>query len=174
MTRFGWLFAALTMVSAPVWAASDNVPPPGSAPPPMAAMLPGPAAPGMARIYIYREDANPLHPEWTAVWLDHAKVGDSAPGTFFYRDVPPGTHLLSVSSDLPYVDEKKTVALPPNGTLFVKVYAVEGFGMRMNGGFSAGRHGGGSPSVAIPNVFGERIVDPRIAQPEISRLQPAG
>jgi hypothetical protein len=137
------------------------------------AMLPGPASPGMARLYIYREEPNSLHPEWTAVWLDRTKLGASAPGTFFYRDVPAGTHTLTVNSDVPYVDQTKTLVLRSGSTLFVKIYAVEGYGITVNGG-GPSRRGGGAPTVSIPNVFGERVIDPRIAHPEISRLQPAG
>jgi hypothetical protein len=169
MKRFGLLLAAMTLASAPVWADTYNAPAPMAA-----ALLPGPASPGMARIYIYREDVSPMHPEWTAVWLGGSKLGDSAPGTFFYRDVQPGTYTLSVNSDMPYSEQKKTLLLRPGSTVFVKVFAVEGYGITMSGGGGSSRFGGGAVSVSIPNVFGERIIDPRIAQPEISRLQPEG
>jgi hypothetical protein len=171
MKRFALLLAASVALAAPAWADSYGAPPPGPAPMAMPG-LPGPA-PGLARLYIYRDDGSTLHPSWTAVSLDGAKVGDAAPGTFFYRDVPAGAHTLSVNSDLPYADQTKTLSLAPNSTIFVRVYSVEGYGITIGGGVSGGRHGGGSIAVGVPNVFGERIVDPRVAQPAIARLQPA-
>jgi hypothetical protein len=44
-----------------------------------------------ARLYIYRDATVYGSQLWTAVSLDRARVGDSAPGTVFYRDVAPGT-----------------------------------------------------------------------------------
>lgn len=164
--RFALLLAAMAVLSAPTWADTYGTVPPAPAP---AAMLPGPGAPGMARIYIYREDTN-SHPEWTAVSLDGAKIGDAAPGTFFYRDVSAGAHTLVVNSDLPYADQTKSLTLSPNSTVFVRVYAVEGYGITFSSSGSSRR---GGVSIGVPNVFGERIVAPQVAQPAIARLRPA-
>jgi hypothetical protein len=58
-----------------------------------------PVPPDKVRIYVYRDlylyDAQ----VWTAVSLNGETIGDSAPGTVFYRDVLPGTYEIEVRSD---------------------------------------------------------------------------
>ncbi len=138
----------------------------GSSPPPAAvteaAQLPGPASPALARIYIYRGIGNYLHPAWAGVWLNDVKVGAAAPGTFFHRDVPSGTYKLTVDTDLPYVDQSRTLTVVANSTTFVRVYVVEGYGISFSG-----------TTVNIPNVFGVNIVEGTVARREIAPLTPA-
>lgn len=81
-----------------------------------------------ARVYVYR-DLNPYDtPVWTAVSLNGERVGDSAPGTVFYRDVMPGTYEIEVRSDMLYPNQFKTVALAPGSTVFAKIQEARSWG----------------------------------------------
>jgi Protein of unknown function (DUF2846) len=148
--------------------------PPDAAPPPMASLA-GPVNPSLARVYFYRETGNYLDPVWTPVWLNGAKVGSSAPGSYFYRDVPPGTYTVTVGSDVPYTHQSATVMLARDSTSFVRIYRVEGYGVtNAVSAVAVGRHGAAAATGAAPSVFGDAQVDPRTARREIARLRPAG
>jgi hypothetical protein len=173
------LTASILIAAGPLaWGASDATPTPlpVQAPPPVVAAppLPGPALPSQARIYVYREDPGYLHPDWTAVWFNDVKVGDAAPGTFFYRDVQPGSYRIGVNSDIPYVDQYHTVTVAAGGMAFVKVYAVEGYGVTRGVAVMVTRHGGAAVIAKVPGVFGNALVDATTARKEIPKLRPAG
>jgi Protein of unknown function (DUF2846) len=110
-----------------------------------------------ARLYIYRDASIYGSQAWTMVSLDRARLGDSAPGTVFYRDVAPGTYEVEVRSDRLYPEQFKTVKLVPGGITFVKIqeaahWGQSGFGM--NG-----------------TTFVVTVVDPAFARAEIGGLR---
>lgn len=123
------------------------------------ARLGGIAAPvsaDRARLYVYRESHPYDTPEWTAVSLNGDKIGDSAPGTVFYRDVPPGTYEIEVRSDQLYPNQFKTVTLAPGSIIFTKVQEDRSWGKSFGGG---------------GNTFVVTIVDPAIGYREIGSLR---
>jgi hypothetical protein len=82
---------------------------------------PSALAPDKARLYVYRQlDAN-ASLLWTEVSLDHQPIGNSGPGTVFYRDLPPGLYEIEVRSDQRYPDQFRTVRLAAGSTTFVEV-----------------------------------------------------
>jgi hypothetical protein len=81
-----------------------------------------PIGAGMARFYFFRAPTIYDSQVWTAVSLDHRKIGDSAPGTVFYRDVPPGRYEVEVRSDRLYPDQFKTVDVSPGSTTYVQIH----------------------------------------------------
>lgn len=84
-------------------------------------VLPG-VAPTQARLVFYRTANSPYDGLiWTEVALNGIPVGDSGPGTVFYRDVPPGTYFITARSGQPYPNQFKTVVLEPGTTMFVRV-----------------------------------------------------
>jgi hypothetical protein len=122
-----------------------------------AAAAPVPA--DRARLYVYRE----LHiygsPVWTAVSLNGDKIGDSAPGTVFYRDVAPGTYEIEVRSDQLYPNQFKTVTLAPGSIIFVKIQEARSWGKSFGGG---------------GNTFVVTIVDPATGYREIGAVRSVG
>jgi len=84
---------------------------------------PAAAAPpaGMARFYFFRSGSAYDSQQWTAVSLNRQKVGDSAPGSVFYRDVPPGRYEIEVRSDKLYPNQFRTVVVAPGSTTYVAV-----------------------------------------------------
>jgi Protein of unknown function (DUF2846) len=137
--------------------------------PSRAQTYPGPASPSEARIYFYREVGSYMHPRWTGVFLNDEKVGDLGPGTYFHRDVAPGTYKVGVDSDVPYPDQYRTVTLAPGGTIFIRVYNVEGYGVTFS--VSGGGRGGAFMTASQPSVFGNMVVDPVTAAREMAGLQ---
>lgn len=128
--------------------AEESGPHPGSEPP-----VPS----GMARLYVYR-DFDPNGPLiWTQVSLDHRPIGASAPGTVFYRDLPPGIYEIEVRSDQRYPDQFKTVRLVAGSNTFAKIGDLM---------FS------GAPSYSQQaSTFDVMIVNPVIAAREIALLR---
>ncbi|HUH83398.1 MAG TPA: DUF2846 domain-containing protein [Stellaceae bacterium] len=116
-----------------------------------------PLAAERARVYVYRE-LNPYDsPTWTAVSLNREKVGNSAPGQVFYRDVAPGTYEIEVRSDYLYPNQFKTVTLAPGATVYAKIQDVRSWGKSFDGGGT---------------TFAVTIVDPAVARREIGALCP--
>ncbi len=74
-----------------------------------------------ARLCIYRDATIYGSQVWTAVSLDHVRLGESAPGAVFYRDVAPGTYEVEVRSDKLYPEQFKMVTLMPGRIIFVKI-----------------------------------------------------
>jgi hypothetical protein len=115
---------------------------PGSEPPPAA---------GVARLYFYRNGDIYQSPSWTSVSLNHRRIGDSAPGTVFYRDVPPGRYEIEVRSAMLYPNQFKTVALQPGSVTYVEVQEVLHWGDT-----SWGKQGGTTFTVSIANPAAAR------------------
>jgi hypothetical protein len=84
-------------------------------------IVPEPPPPDKARLYIYRDATTFGSQVWTAVSLNHVKIGDAAPGTVFYRDVAPRDYEIEVHSDRFFPDQFKTVSFAPGSITFVKV-----------------------------------------------------
>jgi len=116
-----------------------------------------PVPAGLARFYVLRDPTFYDSQAWTAVSLNGDVVGSSAPGTFFYRDVAPGTYNVEARSDKLYPDQMKTVVVKPGAATFVKVYNLP--------------HWGQSARQWTGTTFTVEIIDPAIGQAEIGRLQ---
>jgi hypothetical protein len=124
---------------------------------PQAAVTAPPVAPDKARLYFYR-DANIYDAlVWTAVSLNGQRVGDSAPGTVFYRDVAPGTYRIEARSDKLYPGQPRTVVVGPGTTTFIKVQVLPSWGQ-------SGRQWQG-------NTFAVAIVDPAVGRYQIGNLR---
>jgi Protein of unknown function (DUF2846) len=116
-----------------------------------------PLAADRARVYVYRE-LNPYDsPTWRAVSLNNEKVGDSAPGQVFYRDVTPGTYEIEVRSDYLYPNQFKTVTLAPGSTVYAKIQEARHWGESLGGGGT---------------TFVVTIIDPATGRREIGTLRP--
>jgi Protein of unknown function (DUF2846) len=120
----------------------------GSEPPPAA---------GSARLYFYRGALPSESPSWTTVSLNGRPVGDSAPGTVFYRDVPPGRYEIEVRSDAVYPDQFKSVQLRPGSVVFVEVQELAHWGWT-----GWGRSG---------TSFAVRLASPAQAQQQMAGLR---
>jgi hypothetical protein len=117
-----------------------------------------PLPPEQARIYFYRylEPYETL--SWTTVYLNRQPVGNSAPGTVFFRDVPPGPYYISVRSEGVYPNQFKTVSVDPHQTLFVRIESLSSW------------DAGGDRQEWQGDTFVVDIVDPRIGSSEIQNL----
>lgn len=116
-----------------------------------------PVPPDKARLYVYR-DANVYDAlAWTAVSLNGEVVGNSAPGTVFYRDVAPGTYRVEARSDRLYPGQVKTVVVGAETATFVKVEVQPFWGQ--------------SPWNWWGNTFVVAIVDPAIGRYQIGGLR---
>ncbi len=118
----------------------------------------GAPAPGKARLYFYREAGLYDPMVWTAVSLNGAVIGNSAPGTVFYRDVAPGTYRVEARSDKLYPGQVKTVVAAAGAMVFVQVEAARSWGQ-------SGRLWQGS-------TFTVAVVDAAIGRYRIGTLTP--
>jgi hypothetical protein len=116
-----------------------------------------PAVPATkARLIFYRA-GNPYDGlVWTRVSLNGERIGASAPGTVFYRDLAPGTYQVEVDSEKLYPQQFKTVAVEAGSTTFVKVVGLPYWGQA---GFQWSGY-----------TFAVAIIDPAIGQYEIGPL----
>ena len=133
--------------------------------------MPGPASGNLARIYVYRDFGSYQYLNWTAVWFNDERVGDSAPGTYFYRDVRPGTYTINLRSERPYPDQFKTVTVAPGSVTFVKVWAIDDYAVSVPPVHTHHMHFDGLV-LSLPNTFVDTVMAPAVALPEIARLQP--
>jgi Protein of unknown function (DUF2846) len=174
VNKIGYLLAALLVLAPAAWADSYETPVP--APPPQAAApppeMPGPASPKLARVYIYREFGSYQHLSWTPVWFNGARVGDSAPGTYFYRDVEPGTYTITLRTEEPYPDQFKTVTVPPGSTTYVKVWALDDYAISAVPAVNLPHHHFDGVRLFAPNTFVNAVIDPLVARPVIAKLEP--
>jgi hypothetical protein len=106
-------------------------------PPPFLAVAPliPPLAPDQARIYFYRDYEPYESLSEPYIYLNGRGIGTSIPGGVFYRDVSPGTYLISVDTVGYYWNPFKTVALQPGDTLYVKIESLKSW--ESSGGESA-------------------------------------
>ncbi len=98
-----------------VIAACAQSPPPAEA----GSTAPPPAHDG--RIYFYRAEGPYQAQSWTTVYLNDRAVGEAAPSSAFYRDVPPGQYNITVRSRGLYPGQFKSVTLDPGQTLYVRI-----------------------------------------------------
>ena len=94
-------------------------------PPPAAPYLATRVAPGMARIWFYR-DLNPNDIMATPyVRLNGTIAGVSEPGGAFYRDVPPGRYHISADSYYRDATLDRDVDVAPGAEVYAKVVPLE-------------------------------------------------
>lgn len=120
----------------------------------VAATLP-PPPPGNARIYVYRLLEPYVTTSWTTVSFNGREVGASAPGTVFYRDVPPGQYLVSCISRGIYPNQFKTVTLAPGDNVYIRIDDIDTWAETKFGYF---------------NTYVVSVVDPRFAAAQIRGL----
>jgi Protein of unknown function (DUF2846) len=134
----------------------------------LAQTFPGPSSPTLARVYFYRTaDIATQEVQWTEVFINDQKVGDLGASTYFYRDVPPGSYRISVSSDVPYQDQYQNITVAANSTTFIRVFNVPGYGVQITAGVQ------GAPGIYWPSVFGNHVTDPATARAQMVGLSPA-
>jgi hypothetical protein len=109
-SRGGVLFCAVVLFGAAMLAR------------PASAESAGPPA-GAARIWIYRVFDASVTLRTPALRLNGTVVGLARPGGAFYRDVPPGTYLITADSVGAAPDQFAKVALGAGETVFVRVDA---------------------------------------------------
>ncbi len=113
-------------------------------------------APDKARLYVYRELDPNASLLWTEVSLDHRPIGDSGPGTVFYRDLPPGVYEIEVRSDQLYPGQFKTVRLTAGSRAFAEIQQAPYWG---------------DPSYQSQGAtFAVRIVEPSFGARQIEHL----
>jgi hypothetical protein len=127
-----------------------------------------PLAANLARIYFYRAESYSAM-AWTAVFLNGAQVGDSAPGTYFHRDVAPGTYKIALRTEERYTTQFQTVAVAAGTTSYVRIYAFKDWS---NPGTASGSGFGFVGLPYAPDIFGDQIVDPGTAFREMAGLTP--
>jgi Protein of unknown function (DUF2846) len=92
-------------------------------------------APDAARVYFYRDYEPYESLSEPYIYLNGARTGTSIPGGVFYRDVVPGTYLISVDTVGIYWNPFKTVTLRSGDTLYVKIESLRSW--ESSGGESA-------------------------------------
>jgi hypothetical protein len=122
---------------------------------------PASPAPGMARIWIFREYEPYESLATPYVRLNGAVIGVSQPGGVFYRDVAPGTYAVTVDSDGTDTNQFATISLAPGQQAFIKVLVSNSWD---SGG--GGERGGGWAR----DTFYTWQIQPQAAEPEIARL----
>jgi hypothetical protein len=110
-----------------------------------------------ARLIFYRGD-NPYDGlDWTMVSVNGTRIGASAPGTVFYRDLAPGTYRIGVDSERLHPGQFKTVQVDGGSTTFVKVVGLPYWGQ-------SGLQWWGSTFIVA-------VIDPAVGQREIGPLR---
>jgi len=131
----------------------------GPAPPPFASVagqLP-PAPADRARLFFYRYYELYVSMARPYIRLSGQPIAISEPGGVLYRDVAPGTYLISVDSQGLFPDQNKTVTLTAGQTLYLRVDSVRGY----NSGFES----------YDPEDFAVRIIDPGPARADMLALK---
>ena len=148
------LFLVLTLALAGCVAANPHLPTYASA----ERSLPPPAL-GTARLYFYRL-LDPNDPQLgTTVMLNEKPIGFSRTGTVFYRDVAPGSYLVSVLSRGQYPFQFKTVQVQAGQVWYFRIESLPSWS-----GCSSGK------GDCRGDTFVVAIVDPRQARIEIAPL----
>jgi hypothetical protein len=94
-------------------------------PPPAAPYLATPVAPGMARIWFYR-DMNPNDILATPyVRLNGVVAGVSEPGGAFYRDLQPGRYRISADSYYDDLHLDRDVDVAPGAEVYARIVPLE-------------------------------------------------
>ena len=124
-----------------------------------------PVAPGMARVWIYRDYEPYESLARPYVRLNGAITGISEPGGAFYRDLAPGTYTVTVDSDGTDLQQFVSVPVATGQQVYVKVLASSGWD---SGGGGAGEHGGGGGWAR--DTFYTWQIQPEVAAPAIARM----
>jgi hypothetical protein len=130
-------------------------------PPTFSATKPGlpPLAAGTTRLYVYRALELYETNAPTTTFLNGKAVAVAWPGAVLYRDVAPGTYLVSVHSDGRFPDQFKTVTFAPGDTIYVRVDSLHSW--ECNGVIF--------PSCSL-DTFAVREIRPETAQAEMQQL----
>lgn len=83
-----------------------------------------PVPPGKARIYFYRDYEPYESLSRPYIYLNNEVAGISIPGGVFYRDVTPGSYLISVDSYGSYQNQFKTETLAPGDIRYAKIESL--------------------------------------------------
>jgi hypothetical protein len=118
MSRYLALLAVLTVLSI-----SGCVAPPGPRYSEVASTIP-PVPQNQARIYFYRDYEPYESLSRPYIYLNQEIAGISIPGGVFYRDVAPGTYLVSVDSYGVYWNQFKTATLGPGDIRYAKIESL--------------------------------------------------
>lgn len=110
-----------------------------------------------ARIFFYRYYQLYVSMGRPYIRLNGQPVAISEPGGVLYRDVAPGTYLISVDSPGLYPDQNKTATVAGGQVLYVRVESVRGY----NAGFDT----------YDPDDFTVMIIDPGFAKADMSSLR---
>ena len=89
----------------------------------VAATLP-PVPADRARLYFYRDYEPYESLSEPRIYLNGAAIGASIPGGVFYRDVTPGSYLISVDTEGIYWNQFKTVDLRAGQTVYVDIESL--------------------------------------------------
>lgn len=84
-----------------------------------------PVRPDLARLYIYRDYEPYESLSRPYLYLNGGRIGISEPGGVLYRDVPPGSYLISVDSFGIYPNQFKTVQMSAGGTYYAKITSLK-------------------------------------------------
>jgi hypothetical protein len=124
--------------------------------PSLSSVAVAPPAPGLARVYFYREfePYESLSRPW--IYVDGRRFAVSEPGGVSFRDVLPGSHDITVCSPGLYPDQFKSVDLRPRDTLYVRIESLRSWYR----GFNWER-----------DTFVVRLIDQGQASPEIARMR---
>ncbi len=122
---------------------------------------PPPVAPGMARLWLYR-DYQPYQSLATPyVRANGAIIGVSQPGAAFYRDLPAGIYTISVDCEGTDVNQFATVPMAAGQHVFVKILSLNSWATGGGGNFGTGW---------ARDTFYTWWVLPQAATPEIARM----
>lgn len=121
--------------------------------------LPG-LAPGMARVFFYRDKDYAESGAVSHLYMNKQEVGYIWRGNVIYRDVAPGDYEISVSSDLAFPRQFKTARIEAGQTRYVKIESLMSWG-------GTGKRG-------IPTdlaTYVVALIDPDQAREEITHLR---
>ena len=118
-----------------------------------------PVRPDLARLYIYRDYEPYESLSRPYLYLNGARTGISEPGGVIYRDVPPGSYLISVDSVGIYPNQFKTVQMSAGGTYYAKITSLRSW----DSGDDMMRDFGADTFVVV-------LVDPEQAKREIPAM----
>ena len=122
----------------------------------IAAQVP-PVRPGLARLFIYRDYEPYESLSRPYLYLNGAIIGISEPGGVIYRDVPPGSYLISIDSYGVYPNQFKTVQMSAGGTYYSKITSLRSW----EDGNDLAREFGADTFVVV-------LIDPEQAQREMA------
>jgi hypothetical protein len=121
----------------------------------------GPAIPpGYARVWFLRQYEPSESLRTPMIYVNGAPLGNSQPGTLFYRDLPAGTYSFSVESCTPDTGQVATLNLAPGNQVDLEIQSLSSF------------HAWGC---FVKETFYVRQIDPARAQlylPQLAYLGP--